>query len=110
MCNLRYFSRPAISICSMVHELCDIYGPLPLRKVIIDDDKIWLSCGHIFGFLEKYRDFPALMDSARALLNTTQTSKRPCRKTGSEHAGLTQVAITRFSPSQLSVSVSHRGH
>ena len=94
----------------MVRELCDIYGPPLLCKVIIPDDRIGLSCGHIFGFLGKYGDFPALMDSARALLNKTQTSKRPCRKTGSENAGLTPDATTSFSPPQLSVSGSHTCH
>ena len=57
--------------------------------MITHDDRIGLSCGHIFGFVGKYGDFPALMDSARARLNTTQASKRPCRNPGSEHAGLT---------------------
>src|SRR4029453_14289615 len=72
--------------------------------------KIGLSCGYIFGFYGKYGDFPALMDSARARLNTAQASKRPCRKTGSEHAGLTPIAVILFSPSQLSVSLLHLGH
>jgi len=58
--------------------------------VISGEDKRGYSCGHIFGFRGKYGDFPALMDSARARLNKTQTSKGPCRKTGSEHAGLTR--------------------
>src|SRR5262249_29694894 len=51
-----------------------------------------------------------LRDSARSLLNKTQTSKRPCRNAGSETAGLAQVAITHFSPAQLSVSATHTCH
>ena len=89
---------------------CDIYGPPLLCKVIINNDRIGLSCGHIVGLRGKYSDFPALMESAHARLNTIQTSKRPCRNAGSENAGLTPGAITSFSPSQLSVSVSHTWH
>ena len=47
----------------------------PLCKVIRDDDQIGYSCGHICGFVGKYGALPALMDSARALLNTTKTSE-----------------------------------
>jgi hypothetical protein len=90
--------------------ICDLYGPLPPCKVILEDDKRRLSCGHRCGFLGKGGDFPALMDSAHARLNRTQTSKRPWRKTGSEHAGLTLAALTAFSPSQLAASVKDRGH
>jgi hypothetical protein len=99
-------SSQEVMLGSSICKLCDIYGPPSHCKVIIEDDKRGYSCGHIFGFVEQYRDCPALMDSARARLNTTQTSKWPCRNTGSEHTGLTPSAITRFSPSQLSVSLS----
>ena len=91
-------------------QSCDIYGPPLLCKAIAGHDTLWLSCGHIFGFLGKYGDFPALMDSARARLTKTQTAKRPCRNAGSENAGLAQVAITYVSPSQLSVSALHKCH
>src|SRR5262252_9411168 len=94
----------------MVWEVCDIYGPLPLCKVIREDDKRRLRCGHIYGFLGESADFPALMESAHARLNRTQASKRPCRKTGSKHAGLTLDVITSFSPLHLSASVGHRRH
>src|SRR5262249_2294979 len=96
-----------VCVRSPSSKLCDIYGPPSHCKVIIEDDKRGYRCGHIFGFVEQYRDCPALMDSARARLNKTQTSKGPCRKTGSEHAGLTPIAITHFSPSQPSASRSH---
>ena len=55
---------------------------------------------------EKSGDFPALMESARARLNRAKTSKRPCRKAGSEHAGLTRDVLTSFSPSHLAVSLA----
>ena len=97
-------------ISSSPSKLCDIYGPLPLCKVIIEGDKKRLSCGRIYGFVGKNRAFPALMDSARARLNGTSASKRPRRKTGSEHVGLTLDVITSFSPSQLSASIEYRCH
>ena len=65
---------PDIKGITRILLICDIYGPLPLCKVIREEDKRRLSCGHIFGFVGKDGTFPALMDSARARLHKTQTS------------------------------------